>query len=251
MSNRITMQDNIVTGRKFVPIGSGTISARKRLANILTSYKDVNNRFSMLLIKDITNDNVITPEEKTLLKTRWDELSSAYTRLIQTLEDSGLGDMNEVAKLKEAYATVYLQLQNILADMNTSSSVPPGFENNLNSFNEWFNIVSQSFATISYGLSFYDLRVSSSSYYLEEGGIAVLTATLYKGSEEYTGEYLKDIMDTISWTSTGIHEHDGFDGDPVNYYKSGYSVRVPYSAFDVEFSVRATVNIPYDILLPS
>lgn len=241
MASRITMQDSIVTGRKFVPIGSQTVSARKRLASVLSSYNETKNTLSLKEVAAIVKDNIITPEEKIALKDRWDTLSAAYTRLLSTLEDEGMTDMDGVENMQQTYSTLFAQMQNIFADMNTSSVAPDNFEDNIEKFNTAYTIVSQSYATIAYKLQAFSLRLETTAYYLAEEETAVVTATLYKGLNPYTGDKLEDIYNTLTWKVSGLKKS-------VDNYKSGLTLVIPEEDYDNTAIISATVDLPIAIL---
>lgn len=238
MSNRITMQNNIVTAKKFVQIGSdGNVSMKKRLADILSSYEELNNKFSIKEVEDMLLDNSISPDEKLVLKERWQTMSSSYFSLISTLESAGLDDMEGVQELKNAYSNLYANFVIVLSDMNSSSVPPDGFESNISTFNEKFNLVSQQYITLTIKTRAYSLMLETNNYYLAEEETAIITAKLYKGSEEYTGDDESEIFSTLTWSGKGLN-------DDVTTYMDGRSLKIPYNAFNETFYVSATVNLP-------
>lgn len=242
MSNRITMQNNIVTAKKFVQIGTeGNISMKKRLADVLSSYEELNNKFSMREVQDILFDNSISPDEKLVLKSRWQTMSDSYITLINTLESAGLDDLEGVEDLKDAYTNLYANFAQIFTDMESASTPPTNFEDNISTFNEKFNLVSQLYSTLVFKTQAYDLRLETNHYYLSEGETAIVTAKLYKGSDEYTGDKESDIFSSLTWSGAGLK-------NAVDTYIDGRSVKVPYDDFEKTFYLSATVNLPVEIL---
>lgn len=240
MSNRITYQDNILTAKKFVQIGTDQVSARRQLNDILLAYKEIDNSLAFKEVEKMVRDNSITPEEKVELKARWETVSAAYTRLLQSLENSGLTGVYGVQDLKDKYAEVYVLMEQIFTDMESATETPTGFLDRWNALQEQLDIVSQTYSNLAYKIQEYKLRLETNHYYLAVGETAVITATLYKGLTAYTGEYLDSIMATIQWEVHGL--------DDPSKYISGATISVPYAAFDQSFYVSATVSIPIEDL---
>lgn len=242
MSNRITMQNNIVTAKKFVQIGTeGNISMKKRLADVLSSYEELNSKFSIKEVQDMLFDNSISPEEKLVLKERWQTMKDSYLTLINTLESAGLDEMEGVQALKDAYTNLYVNFSQLFADMESTSTPPDGFEDNITTFNEKYTLVSQLYSTLVFKTQAYALKLETTSYYLKEGETAIVTAKLYKGADEYTGDMESDIFSTLSWSGAGLK-------NAVDTYIDGRSVKVPYDDFEKTFYLSATVNLPIEIL---
>ena len=240
MSNRITYQDNILTAKKFVQIGTDSVSARRQLNDILLAYKEIDNSLAFKEVEKMVRDNSITPDEKLELKARWETVSSAYTRLLQSLENSGLSGVYGVEDLKGKYAEVYVLMEQIFTDMESATETPIGFLDKWNALQEQLDIVSQTYSNLAYKVQEYKLRLETNHYYLGVGETAVITATLYKGLTAYTGEYLDEIMATIQWEVHGLTN--------PSQYISGTTVSVPYAAFDQSFYLSATVSIPIEDL---
>ncbi len=238
---RITMQDSIVTARKFVQIGSDPVSARKKLASALASYQEASTRFNIKEVEEYLKDDSLSPAEKVALKSRWDTMEAAYLRLMNTLETEGLKDMNGVDAMQIAYSTLAGMLQNVFADMTTTSPAPSGLQEAIEAFNIKFNIVSQSYSALAYRIQSYQLRLETSDYYLGYGETATITAKLYKGGVEYTGEKESTIFSTLTWSSSGLK-------NDINTYIDGRSLKVPYSDFETTFYVNARVSLPIEIL---
>lgn len=240
MSSRITYQNNIVTAKKFVQIGTDSVSARKKLNDVLTAYKEVDNTKLFNEVRKMMNDNSLSPSEKALLKERWANLTSAYNRLLQSLENSGLSGVYGEEQLKESYSAVYVLVQELLTNMSSSSTVPTDFESKWDKLQEDLAIVSQTYSNLVIKAQEFRLRLETDRYYPKEGETTTITATLYKGSEAYTSDSLESIMSTLKWTTSGISAPDSL----IN----GNTIVVPYDSFDESFIVSATVDIPIEDL---
>lgn len=241
MSNRITLQNDVVTAKKFVQIGTDSISAKKRLASALTSYAELNNRFNIKEVESMLNDKILSPSEKVSLKSRWETMESSYIRIYNTLEAEGLLDLEGMDELRIAYSNLASMLQNVFADMNSSSSAPEGLQPAIEEFNMRFNFISQTYSALAYKIQSYSLRLETSDYFLEWGKPATITAKLYKGADEYKGEEEDNIFSTLSWRGQGLK-------NAVDTYVSGRTLVVPYEDFEQTFYVSATVNLPIAIL---
>lgn len=240
MSSRITYQNNIVTAKKFVQIGTGTVSARQRLRDVLTAYKEVDTSALFNEVRKMINDDTFEPSEKAKLKERWASITSSYTRLLQSLESSGLSGVSGEQQLKEIYSEVYVMCQNIFTDMDSASAVPSGFSDKWDSLQEQLNIVSQTYSNIIIKSQEFRLVLETNHYYPAEGETTIITATLYRGTEAYTESDLDTIMATIQWETNGLPDPDSV----IN----GATITVPYDSFDEAFYVSATVQIPIEDL---
>ncbi len=240
MSNRITYQDNVVTAKRFVQIGSDPVSARRKLNEALLAYKEIDNTLAFKEVEKMVSDNSITPDEKVALKERWDTVTASYTGLIRSLENSGMTDLQGVDELKVKYAEVYILVEQILADMESTTETPKGFTNKWDSLREQLYAVSQTYSALAYKLQEFRLLLETNHYYLGEEETAVITATLYKGVKVYAGDDLEAIVGTIKWTIIGLT-------NPEKYI-SGMTVSVPYDDFDTAIYVSATVDIPVEDL---
>ena len=243
MSNRINQQTNVITAGKFVKIGTDSVSARSKLRNVLSSYVQLQNTLETADVQKILLDNKITPEEKVTLKERWDSLSAAYSSLLSALQDNGLEGMTGVAELRNYYSSLYVNIQNLLADMDSESAAPSNFQSNFDAFNQQLTIVSQAYANVAYRVNEFKVQLTTSHYYLGEGETAEIKAELYKGISKYSGTDYDSIMDTIDWTVTGAtvwSETSDEDGNPL--------VKIPYENFENEVHVSATVQMTYEEL---
>lgn len=238
---RITMQDSVVTAKKFVQIGSDSVSARKKLASALSAYEELNNKFNILDVEKMLSDETLSPDEKVQLKSRWDTMETAYLRLVNTLESEGLMDLEGVDAMRIAYSTLFAMMQNVFADMDSSSKAPSGFQAAIEEFNTRFNFVAQMYSALAYKIQAFRLRLETSDYYVEYGKTATVTAKLYKGVDEYTGDQESEIFDSIVWRGEGLK-------NAVDTYIDGRSIKVPYTDFDQTFYVSATVSLPIAIL---
>lgn len=240
MSNRITYQDNVVTAKRFVQIGSDPVSARRKLNEALLAYKEIDNSLAFKEVEKMVSDNSITPDEKIALKERWETVTASYNGLLRSLENSGLSAIYGVDALKTKYAEVYILVEQIIADMESTTQTPTGFTDKWDSLREQLYAVSQTYSNLAYKLQEFRLLLETNHYYLAEGEQAVISATLYKGVKAYAGDDLASIVGTIKWTITGLTNPD--------QYISGTYVKVPYSAFEKAFYVSATVDIPIEDL---
>ena len=238
---QVTLQNNIVTAKKFVQIGSDSVSARKKLASVLTSYEELNNKFNIIDVEKMISDETITPDEKDKLKERWDVMETAYLRLVNTLETEGLLDLEGVDAMKIAYSTLFSLMQNVLADMDSTSKVPNGFQAAIEEFNTRFNFVVQMYSALAYKIQAFRLRLETEDYFLDYGKTATVTAKLYKGADEYKGDEEESIFSSIVWRGEGLK-------NAVDTYIDGRSIKVPYTDFEQTFYVSATVSLPIAIL---
>ncbi len=238
---QVTLQNNIVTAKKFVQIGSDSVSARKKLASVLTSYEELNNKFNIIDVEKMISDETITPDEKDKLKERWDVMETSYLRLVNTLETEGLLDLEGVDNMRIAYSTLFSLMQNVLADMDSTSKVPNGFQAAIEEFNTRFNFVAQMYSALAYKIQAFRLRLETEDYYLDYGKTATVTAKLYKGTDEYKGDEEESIFSSIVWRGEGLK-------NAVNTYIDGRSLKVPYTDFEQTFYVSATVSLPIAIL---
>lgn len=238
---QVTLQNNIVTAKKFVQIGSDSVSARKKLASVLTSYEELNNKFNIIDVEKMISDETITPDEKDKLKERWDVMETAYLRLVNTLETEGLLDLEGVDAMRIAYSTLFSLMQNVLADMDSTSKVPNGFQAAIEEFNTRFNFVAQMYSALAYKIQAFRLRLETEDYYLDYGKTATVTAKLYKGADEYKGDEEESIFSSIVWRGEGLK-------NAVDTYIDGRSIKVPYTDFEQTFYVSATVSLPIAIL---
>ena len=240
MSKRITYQNNVVTAKKFVQIGTDSVSARRQLSDILAAYAEVNNAKKFADVEKMISDDTLTPEEKVLLKERWESISSAYRRLIQSLENSGLSGIYGVSDLEDAYGEVYVMVENIFTNMGLATKVPSGFEDKWSLLQEQMNIVSQTYANLTIKVQEFRLLLETNHYYPAEGETTIITASLYRGTTAYTGDDLDTIMATIQWETKGLTDPDSLI--------DGATITVPYDSFDETFVVSATVSIPVEDL---
>lgn len=240
MSSRITYQNNIVTAKKFVQIGTDSVSARRQLRDVLTAYREVDTSQLFSEVRKMINDDTFEPVEKVALKERWASITSSYTRLLQSLESSGLSGVSGEQQLKEIYSEVYVMCQNIFTDMESATPVPSGFSDKWSRLQEQLNIVSQTYSNIVIKSQEFRLLLETNHYYPAEGETTVITATLYRGTEAYTEEDLDTIMATIKWETNGLANPESF----IN----GATITVPYESFGEAFYVSATVQIPIEDL---
>lgn len=240
MSKRITYQNNVVTAKKFVQIGTDSVSARRQLSDILAAYAEVNNAKKFADVEKMISDDTLTPEEKVLLKERWESISSAYRRLLQSLENSGLSGIYGVSDLEDAYGEVYVMVENIFTNMDSATKVPSGFEDKWSLLQEQMNIVSQTYANLTIKVQEFRLLLETNHYYPAEGETTIITASLYRGTTAYTGDDLDTIMATIQWETKGLTDPDSLI--------DGATITVPYDSFDETFVVSATVSIPVEDL---
>ena len=240
MSSRITYQNNIVTAKRFVQIGTGTVSARQKLNDVLTAYRELDKNQIFREVREMLGDDTFSPSEKTALKERWANITSAYTRLLQSIENSGLSGIYGEQALKEKYGEVYVLCEKVFVDMESATAVPTGFEDKWNALQEQLNIVSQTYSNLTFKVQEFRLLLETNHYYPAEGETTIITATLYRGTEAYTESDLDTIMATIKWETNGLTDPDSLI--------SGATITVPYDSFDTSFYVSATVSIPIEDL---
>lgn len=88
---------------------------------ILTVQNELEESFkeSLVIINELTSDDIISSSEKTTLSLQWSNLSATYQSLIEEAKNKGV----DSTALEAEYAQLKVKIDAILADMTTSSSV--------------------------------------------------------------------------------------------------------------------------------
>lgn len=118
--------DTITVG-KIVERGKKSVDIKTRLERLSQTVSNNNTNSSLQGIQQITSDSVVTPQEKRQLAKEWEHIQAAYNSTVAMVEDLGVNP-DEFLKFKAVYAQLSALMNEILADMNSSSKVDGGLE---------------------------------------------------------------------------------------------------------------------------
>lgn len=246
MAIRENLQDRIVTAKKYYSFEGDTLSAKQKLSSVLVSYNEVQNALSQRELETLTSDGVLTPDEKLKLKDRWDYLSSSYLKLVSALEEYGIKDIEELDRLEILYSSLYVQMQAIFADMETTSKVPADLENNLTNFSDTFNSLSGILTTYLYGVQAFSVRIETVNTVVDKDTPITLTITIYKDGKEYLDSSVIDMYRNVKLVSTGLKRKEGDSGtlDPAYSYKTTpRTLVIPYNSYEHSFDIYAFIEL--------
>lgn len=246
MAIRENLQNRVVTAKKYYSFEGDTLSAKQKLASVLVSYNEVQNALSKKELESLTSDGILTPEEKIKLKDRWDSLESSYLKLVSTLEENGITDIEELDRLELLYSSLYVQIQAIFADMSIPSKVPVGLEDDLSNFADTFSSLSGILTTYLYGVQAYTVRIETVNTIVDKDTSITLTITIYKDGKEYLESSVIDMYTNVKLVSSGLKRKEGDGGtlDPAYAYKTDMrTLVIPYTAYDHSFDIYASVEL--------
>lgn len=123
MANRTNLTDTVVTARKFVPIGKDAATLKNRIKSISASVSSYNSMVSFDIFKGMAEDEVITPQEKRILASEWEQIQSGFAQISLSAQELELDDTELFSTLESAYANLRSEVEAVLYDMNTSSIV--------------------------------------------------------------------------------------------------------------------------------
>lgn len=152
MANRINYSDDVLTARRFVPIGSDGSDIIQKVRSISKKVSGVNLSNHITEIDRISSDLVITPSEKKSLKSEFDYIKSAYATTYSTVLSLGLEGSAEFIELRTRYEELENVLGPIFANMETSSSISE-------SLSQYFEALSSASA----GMNSYMIAFSNSA----------------------------------------------------------------------------------------
>ena len=236
MADRLNLTNKVVTGGKFVATSGRKISIKESLNNVQASVATMDNADIANYILSILNDNVITPMEKTSLKTRWANIRSTYYRLVSDIEDAFGNEQDSVLdELRLTYSTLESQMSKILDDMNSESrDIPSNFKSNLEGFVSEITKLANEFSSALYEYNKYEITLTSNKTSYNDTDTVVVEATLLYQNEEYTGSY-EDLQ--IEWYSN----IDGFD---LNQYKTGNRIEFSGSLLTGSLTIECSMILP-------
>ena len=217
--DRINYQDNVITASKFVSIGGRPIGSKEKLNAIRNTLGNNENLLETKRITDMFTDGIITPQEKAELKSRWEFMTIAYSRLSDDIKSafgesglSGYSDMNQLVN------EIDMNIQLVTADMNTQSAAPEGLEAKLNEFMIRYGELSQVYSSCIMELLKYEVTIRSekSSYF--DGDIVNVIPTV-----KYDGKIIPNDDLVFDWfLDEGIEYTEHLDNH-ISFNASDYS----------------------------
>ena len=101
--------------------------AKNRLRALSSAISSESIESQISAVKNIALDSKITPNEKKGLAMEWERIKLSYASTKSNAEDLGVTDRDQYKAMESAYRTLYSLMENVLANMNTPSSVDMNF----------------------------------------------------------------------------------------------------------------------------
>lgn len=182
--NRINYQDNVITASKFVNMGGKPIGSKEKLNAIRNTLGNKDNELESKKIAEMFSDGIITPDEKADIKSRWDFMSVAYSRLssdiISAFGKEGLSGYHDLELLANE---IDISINMLVADMNVQSAAPEGLKSKLDEFMIKYGELSQIYsASIMEILRYEVLIISEKQSYFDGDTVNVIPIVKYDGT---------------------------------------------------------------------
>ena len=234
MATRKDYANNIVTARKFVTLGSDNLEAKMKLNSLKYNLGTIDLKKQTDDIAKIFSDNVVTPEEKVYLKSRWNSLYVSFERLRKDIESvfSDAYTLDELAHLSALVTEIGYEIANITMDMESSTTVDSSIDSKINEFILKYNELSQIFSANILELLRYDLTIrSSSSSYFKDSYVIVEPVLKKDGIVQDNAGH------TFNWMSSDSSV------DLNDYTQDNKSIKFPASIIDGSMDISCQVDI--------
>ena len=238
MSDRINYQNNVITANKFVQVGGNSIGSKEKLNSIRNTIGTKKNEFDNIDIEYMLNDDIITPDEKIELKSRWMFISLAFSRLsddiLSAFGDEGMSGYSDMIYLRNEIDSM---LSLLFANMHESTKPPSGLEGKITEFTIKYNELSQVYSSCMMEILKYEvsIRCDKSSYF-DEDIVTVVPTVKYKGNPIVVPN------EHISWSIDPQIEY-GTNLDGSIFFRA--------SEYDENASIRCDVSLDITTSLSS
>lgn len=254
MAQHFNLQDKVVTGGSFIPVSTTRVSARQKLKDVAFALGSADNTELIRYLESILGDNIVTPDEKVTLASRWRQTAESYGRLRESIREAyGSEELSQLDDINSLYSSLLEQVEEILADMTTPSTVSAAFESMYAEFSSRFSDISLTYARSIYEITRYSIVLGADSGSYSDGESVTITVQLKKDDEEITGVDFADYG--IVWRIAGadINLNDPsyryIESDGGEIKKQG--VRFPASSFTGSVTVDCYMSIPTGSSSPS
>lgn len=217
--NRINYQDNVITASKFVSVGGKPIGSREKLNAIRNTLGNNENQLESKRITEMLTDGILTPTEKVYLKSRWEFMTLAYSRLsediINAFGQSGLSGYSDLGTLvNEIDGIIHIAT----ADMDVQSSVPEGLDSKLNEFMIKYGELSQAYSSSIMEILRYEVTIrSEKSSYFDGDTVNVIPTVKYDGTVIPNDNFEFD------WYVDGIEDFTVHEDNHISFSASKYT----------------------------
>lgn len=190
MADRINFELEHITAGKFIPVGKDDISFKQKLRTLGQAVSSNSSGIKLDILKDMTIDNVITPEEKKIIKSELDYIILGHATTENNVKELGIENSKEYVEYMKVYNELLDKIQPILADMESSSTVSEDFLDIFRTYSSYANALNNFIIAtqneLQGNIRKIHLEVKQSTKSVGPGEVVSLTAYIYNGDSDIT-----------------------------------------------------------------
>ncbi len=224
MADRINLEVNHITAGKFVPVGNQDLSLKQKIRAIGQTVSSNSDSIKISILEGLANDNVLSPEEKIVLRQELDYIITGYAMIEKNVKEIGLENSKEFQDYKKVYEELLATIEPVLEDMTTSSNVDSNFLDIFRKYSSYANVLNNYLIAYQAGLQSnlmkYSLVVKPSLKTIGPGETANITAYIYKGDADITELEMNKLEESspsnpyptlFDWKIQGTIDDAGFE----------------------------------------